>query len=266
MFKNISNSTKCSVFLFPHQDDEFGIFQVLSNEVRKGCDVRCIYLTDGGFKADKRNKESLNVLKKIGVKSEQVLFQGQLLEINDGELVYNLNKATKWLLLYLKSLGDIDFIYVPSWEGGHPDHDALHALTVFAANILGLVDNVRQFSLYNGFKCRASFYRVMSPLEENGQIEYHIIPILERIKFIRMCLGYPSQALTWLGLFPFAFYKYLFKGRQCLQKVSLERLCIRPHKGRLYYESRGFETWNKMQSKVNELLNTSSDQLIFKER
>jgi hypothetical protein len=95
---------------------------------------------------------------------------------------------------------------------------------------------------------------VMTPLIENGIVEQQKISRFDRLKYIRMCLGYPSQAKTWLGLFPFVTYSYLFIGRQSLQQVNYERLNNRPHEGLLYYESRGFETWKNMQSLISEYL------------
>ena len=247
-------SVSTNIFLFPHQDDEFGVYYALSKEINKGRDIWCVYLTDGGSKAKQRNEESLRVLKKIGVKGEQVLFQGEILGIKDGTLVNNLKLAANWFLLFVQSLGEIERIYVPAWEGGHPDHDALHALTIVTANCIGLLDRVRQFSLYNGFQRRTPFFRVMFPLDSNGQVEQNKISMIERLKFIRMCLSYPSQVITWIGLFPFVACSYLFIGKQYLQKVSLERLSNRPHEGGLYYESRGFDTWDNMHFLIDDFL------------
>ena len=252
-------SVSTNIFLFPHQDDEIGVFNELSNKIFNREDVWCVYLTDGGVKAEQRNKESLRVLKKIGIKPEQILFQGQTLDIKDGTLANNLKLATDWLLPFIQSLGDIERIYVPAWEGGHPDHDALHALTIVTANYIGLVDRVRQFSLYNGFQRHHPLFRVMFPLEGNGQAEQKKISMINRLKFIRMCLSYPSQAKSWLGLFPFVAYTYWFGGFQSLQKVKLERLYMRPHDGQLYYESRGFATWENMQSLIKEFFLSFDD-------
>lgn len=94
----------------------------------------------------------------------------------------------------------------------------------------------------------------MLPLEENGIVEQQKIPIVNRMRYIKMCLGYPSQAKTWLGLLPFVAYSYWFIGNQSLQKVNLDRLQVRPHEGQLYYESREFATWDIMRSLICDFL------------
>lgn len=110
------------------------------------------------YKSRKKKQRIFKGFKKIGVQSEQILFQGQRLGIKDGTLAQNMNCATDWLLPFMRSLGDIENIYVPAWEGGHPDHDALHAITIITANTVGLLDRVRQFPLYNAYQCRSPFF------------------------------------------------------------------------------------------------------------
>ena len=60
-----------SVFLFSHQDDEYGIYHTLLRQVDKRQDIRCVYLTDGGIKSKQRNKESLKVLLKFANNVQQ---------------------------------------------------------------------------------------------------------------------------------------------------------------------------------------------------
>lgn len=237
-----------SLFLFAHQDDEFAVYHQIANDIQRGNRVICVYFTDGGKEALRRNTESIRSLSKLGVSPEQVIFQGLQLGVKDGELVNYLDELTNWFLPYLRSFVDIHRIYIPAWEGGHPDHDALHVLTCLITCKLDLIDSVRQFSLYNAYKCRAPFFRVMHPLSSNGLVEHTSIAIVGRIKYIFMCLGYPSQIKTWVGLFPFVTYSYLFIGKQSLQKVSIDRLCTKPHEGQLYYEMRRFTTWNDMRA------------------
>jgi hypothetical protein len=80
----------------------------------------------------------------------------------------------------------------------------------------------------------------------NGAVEEIRIPWKNRLRFLHYCLCYPSQAMTWMGLFPFAVFHYLVSGKQALQFVSLEKISCRPHEDALYYEKRGFFTWEKM--------------------
>lgn len=238
-----------ALFLFAHQDDEFGVFQKIMDEQRLGQRVFCAYLTDGVFEGQSslsRNRESLGVLTELGVQEEDILFAGHTLAIPDGSLSDHLKIASDWIANWLSRYPMVKAIYLPAWEGGHHDHDALHAIGVIVAEEARLIKVVRQFPLYNGYKCGGPLFRVLLPLPMNGDIERKKIPWINRLRFLRYCLSYPSQTTTWVGLFPFVLLHYVFYGTQVLQTVSRERIRYRPHSGLLYYERRGFFTWEKL--------------------
>ncbi len=238
-----------ALFLFAHQDDEFGVFQKIIDERQKGRRVCCAYLTDGGFgdvSPERRNQESLNVLEQLGVKEQDVFFAGHFLSIPDGQLHLGLASAANWIDEWFTGFSQIVSVCVPAWEGGHHDHDVLHAITVSIAEAKAILGNVRQFSLYNGYGCASVLFKVLAPLSMNGAVEEIRIPWKNRLRFLRYCLCYPTQAMTWLGLFLFVAFHYLFNGKQQLQPVSLERISCRPHEGALFYEKRDFFTWEKM--------------------
>lgn len=240
-----------TLFLFAHQDDEFGVFQKIIDAHQKGHRVSCAYLTDGGYggvSPQRRNQESLYVLQKLGVRKQDVHFPGQALSIPDGRLYEHLESAANWISEWIAGFSNVVTICVPAWEGGHHDHDALHAIMVKIAEKNNTLECVRQFSLYNGYGCSGPLFRVLSPLTTNGVIEETRISWKQRIQFLRYCLCYPSQASTWLGIFPFVVLRYLFSGKQMLQPVSIERIHQRPHEGALYYERRGFLTWGELEA------------------
>ena len=248
-----SSTQPSALFLFAHQDDEFGIFQKIIDEKSNGRRVFCAYLTDGAFAGQsslRRNRESLAVLIHLGVREEDIFFAGQTLSIPDGGLLDRLDLAFEWLCNWLSHHHMVSAIYLPSWEGGHQDHDALHALGVIAADEAGLMKHVKQFPLYNGYKCTGPLFRVFLPLSKNGEVEMTKIQWATRFQFLRYCLSYPSQFTTWVGLFPFVMFHFIFYGTQALQLVSRERLYQRPHSGTLYYERRQFYTWEKMSEKL----------------
>ena len=66
-------------YLFAHQDDEFGVYIDISNKIKNN-NVYIVFLTSGYNKKiikselSKRDKESLAVLKKIGVKKKIFIF------------------------------------------------------------------------------------------------------------------------------------------------------------------------------------------------
>lgn len=242
-----------ALFLFAHQDDEFGVYQSLAEELASGRRVLCCYFTDGGFDGvsiKKRNAESTAVLTTLGVSQNDIVFCGESLAIPDGKLIENLRIAGRWMNEWLGKFSSIEAIYVPAWEGGHHDHDALHALAVLAADCRGLLPKLKQFPLYNALNRPHPFFRVKVPVEENGPITYSRAGWRARYRYLKFCASYPSQLKTWLGLFPFVLFHYIFDGRQALQPVNVRRLRERPHAGALYYERRQFCTWEKMQQRI----------------
>jgi len=242
-----------ALFLFAHQDDEYGVYQELDACRQRGMRVRCAYFTDGaasGVSATTRNAESVAVLAQLGVAKDDIFFAGETLGIPDAGLPAHLDRAADWLRDWFASQGAIGAVYVMAWEGGHHDHDALHAVTVHIAAERGELDKVRQFALYNGARIMPPFFRTLSPLPENGPVQSQRLSWAMRLRCLRWCLSYPSQYKTWLGLFPFALWAYLVVGKQSLQAVSLQRTLERPHAGTLYYEHRRFYTWPEMQARL----------------
>ena len=242
-----------ALFLFAHQDDDYGVYHELERCRQRGVRVRCAYLTDGaasGVSAATRNAESVAVLAQLGVARDDIFFAGESLGIPDAGLPLHLERAGDWLRHWFASQGEIDAIYVMAWEGGHHDHDALHAIAVHIASQRGQLGKMRQYALYNGARIMPPFFRTLSPLAENGPVQARRLPWATRWRCLRWCLSYPSQYKTWLGLFPFALWAYLVVGKQCLQAVSLARTFERPHAGTLYYEHRRFYTWPQMQEQL----------------
>jgi LmbE family N-acetylglucosaminyl deacetylase len=241
-----------ALFLFAHQDDEFGVFQQIDAYVRAKHMVFCVYVTDGGATAcpKRRNKESSAVLEAMGVPAANVFFIGTELGVCDGHLHEHTKVVADWLTKFVSAHPEIGRCFVPAWEGGHPDHDMLHALATCLMHERGQLHQMHQFPLYHGRNCPPPLFRVMSPLPENGPIETFQIAWRDRFRYLRYCIGYPSQWQTWLVLFPFVFFHYVVRGVQFLQPVNAERLNNHPHKGRLYYEARGFLTWEKMSAKL----------------
>lgn len=235
-------------FLLPHQDDEVAALYWIEEALSQGLDVRCSYFTQAPNAAlnGRRNAESLNVLTRLGVRPENVSFEGMTLGIMDGEVQEHLNALGCSLQDKLTSEHP-EKIWIPAWEGGHPDHDALHGAVVEIATRAGILERVQQFPFYNGWDCSGPWFKVMHPLTENGPVECRTLQWQQRLRYLMQCLKYPSQAKTWLGLFPFVAAHLLFKG---VQQVQRERILQRPHPGALYYEKRAFSTWEKTQGKL----------------
>lgn len=243
----IDATAPVALLVFAHQDDEFGVFAVIDDCRQRGQRVVCAYLTHGaGGSAARRNAESLRVLARLGVAAADVVFAGDLLGIADATLPRHMAPAGAWLARWMGGFDKVDLICAPAWEGGHHDHDALHFLTARTAHALGLGATLRQYALYNAWRCPPPLFRVLSPLAANGPVQRRPLAWGARLRYLRLCLQYPSQLGTWVGLFPFVLLHYALRGEQTLQPVTLERLAQRPHAGPLYYERRRFYTWQQM--------------------
>jgi len=245
-----------ALFLFAHQDDEFGVFAQIEQELRGGRRVRCIYATDGAATAipDVRDAESRAVLLKLGVTTGDIIFVGRQLGISDGQLLRHTDTFKQWLNSFFNLHQKLDVCFVPAWEGGHPDHDLLHAIAIELLNPKKNIVKIWQYPLYNGRNCFSPFFRLCSPLPENGPVNRSRISWPDRLRYVRLCLAYPSQWRTWIGLFPFACAHYLLVGVQQLQRVEKTRLSQPPHPQPLYYERRGFLDWSAMQLVVEQLI------------
>lgn len=242
-----------AIFFFAHQDDEFGVYNEIHQALRQGRRVICIYFTSGEIahpKYQNRDEESLFVLSQLGVDSKNINFVGTELGIPDGRLAYNLEPIINWMDGFFEDLDSSVSLYIPAWEGGHHDHDALHAAVVICANRRGLLSACWQYPLYHSYRCPFNFFRVLSPLALNGLTIKSKIRWKERIKYLKYCLSYPSQIKTWMGLFPFVLLNYMFRGYQSLQRPSYGRIFERPHPGMLFYERRGRFAWVEL----NELI------------
>lgn len=237
-----------SLFVFAHQDDDYGIFHGIAESSRKGS-TYCIYLTDGGRISERRNKESLNVLGRLGVKRDHIFFLGQKKAFSDGKLFEQLEAATLALAEFLEQHNSITQIYVPAWEGGHIDHDATHAATILAARKLAKDTPIFQFSLYNSKGCMRPLYNVMHPLPY-AEVQKSRIPIAARLKYVTLPMQYPSQWKVWLGLYPFICYQYLVLGEQQLQLASFERIWQRPHSDALYYERKAGNSYERLHAAI----------------
>ncbi len=254
----VAASTATDIFLFAHQDDEYAAFGLLEKTRSEGRAATCVYLTSGDYGGQPvapRNAESRAVLDSFGVKAERIYFLGEQAAIGDGKLHLHVSHACDLLVALMRNQGTIAQIFLPAWEGGHQDHDAAHIVGIVAARRLGLIERTYQFSLYNGYALPGMLFRVMSPLAANGTPRLLAISPANRMRYVRHCLGYPTQWKTWVGLFPFVFIQYVIRGVQAVQPVSFRRVRERPHEGALLYERRNALRFDEFMAAVSTLVN-----------
>jgi LmbE family N-acetylglucosaminyl deacetylase len=240
--------------LFAHPDDEFAVFPWIRAAVEQGRTVHCLWLTDGGFNGqdiERRNEESAKILSGLGVHRAHMHFVGAEWKIPDGELHHALHDVVAKLLERFAGLAGGAELLIPAWEGGHQDHDATHlaGLSLAAA----AKARARQYSLYHGKGLKGPWFRVLSPLAENGPIEFMPTTLAQRMGHAIRCLGYPSQWKSFAGLLPFYILRMLRRDAFALQSVAPARVGERPHAGALLYERRGGPAWPEFAGRTQAL-------------
>ncbi len=247
-----------NVFIFSHQDDEFGVFGELERLQSNKEKIIVIYLTSGtldGNMSPVRNNESRDVLLDIGLNKNDIYFLGGKINIPDAKLYMHLDIIYKNVVSLLDSTDKIKTLYFSAWEGGHQDHDAAHILGLALAKKFDIKGSSFQFPLYNGYKSPWIFFRVFNPLVGiNGKPITFIISWSNRLRFIRYILNYRSQFFTFVGLFPFFILHNIFKGTQILQPINADRVLERPHEGKLLYERRGVLSFEKFMLKTKKFI------------
>ncbi len=243
------------LFLFAHPDDEFACSMWMRRLVRDGEQLSCVYLTDGGFggqATERRERESLIALGRLGIPATDVRFLGRERGVGDGTLPDVLGPAWDALEEWARAVGPVKRIVVPAWEGGHQDHDAAHLLGLELARRHACP--VEQVPLYNGVGLPGPFFRVLHPLASNGLVTAYRADWRERIAAIALCLIYRSQWKTWVGLLPFFALKMVFSGRFPRQAAEPARVAQPPHEGSLLYERRGAYTYGRFRTQAESFI------------
>jgi hypothetical protein len=240
-------------YLLAHQDDEFGIFIDISKKIIN-CNIYVFYLTSGykkkiyKSKLSIRDKESIKVLKKIGVKKKNIIFLGRKLDIKTNSLYLNISRVYDKLILFSKLIIPHELV-THSWEGGHEDHDACNLIARKIGFKFYIIDKSKEFSLYNAYKCRLLYFKVFNPIQKKGLIIKS--DFFKRLLFIKLLFFYRSQYKVWIGLYPFIIYHYLFFGYNFMQPLNNSKNIKKPHRGKLLYEMRNFCNFKEFKNNTN---------------
>lgn len=251
--------------LFAHPDDEFAVFPWLRQARAADARVSCAWTTDGGWGGQDirvRRQESQRVLTALGLDDSELLFLGERWEVADGTLHRQLTEVTE-KMAGLPQAMEATELWLPAWEGGHPDHDATHLAGLDLARRTGA--STCQFALYHGRGLPGPLFRVLSPLPENGPGRALPVSMGERFRCIARCLHYRSQWKSFAGLLPFYALSMLRRQPFVLQQVDVTRTMQRPHPGPLLYERRNDLSWEEFATctaAVRALLVTAGSEII----
>ena len=231
-------------FIFSHQDDEFGLFNIIENSIKKGQNVYVLYLTNGLTKDEtnikklnQRENESIKILIKLGVNRNKIIFLGKRLNITVYNLHKNLNLVYKNISSFLNKFKDRCVIYTHAWEGGNEDHDASFVIVKKILFNNRSVNKCFQFSLYHRYNTNFYPFKILSFIPSNSKIFQSKLSLLQKIKYTSYLFSYISQFYLWIPFYPFIIFKIFFGKFKNLKKISKTLYLKKPHKGNLLYEN-----------------------------
>ena len=244
-------------YLFAHQDDEFGVFIDLYKKIND-YNIYIFYLTSGykkkisASKLLERDKESINVLKKIGVKKNNINFFGRKLGIRCNKLYLNADRVYKEIINFSKKKTPHQIVTL-AWEGGHEDHDACNLIARKVGYKFDIIKKSGEFSVYNAYKSNFIYFKVFNPIKKSGN--YIRINITKRLFLIKLLFYYKTQIKIWVGLYPFIIFHYIFLGYNFIQPLNNEKVIKKPHSGKLLYEKRKFCQFQYFKKKLINFFN-----------
>ena len=237
-----------NLFLLAHQDDEYFVAPLLAEDP---ANARCVFLTMGDFHGTScavRNAESMRALRSLGVPEDRIVFAGEKLGIPDNDLASHLSSVLAWLS---GECAGAETVFAPAYEGGHPDHDAACLLGhAFAAQAGALP--VFEFAAYRAHPVVPHLFKVMKPLPDGSAATAAGPAGRFTWKTFTVFCFYPSQWRTWLGLLPPLVLNFLAGGRIGIRRAGNRDFGARPHPGKLYYECRGWNTFDRFLAQTGE--------------
>lgn len=219
------------VHILAHFDDEYFATPLIRRAASE--DQWFLYIADYATPAlsARRMAESRTYLASLGVAPNHVIHVGTGSGALDGQVHRHLPDLLPRLTAELVRIGPVARFVVTAWEGGHMDHDACAALAIRVAG----ETPVDQITLYNGPSLPGRLFRAGAPLADNGPLVRTRLSQGEWLAFAAGVRAFPSQAKTWLGLWPVMFTSYLRRGF-AHQPLDPARVTERPHAGPLLYE------------------------------
>lgn len=245
-----------TVYVLAHFDDEYAALPLLLRDRREGHAPWLLYVCDYATLdlARRRLGETRRLIANLGLNPERVVHVGAGKPILDGTVHDALDEAWTALIEALAPIGPVERFVIGAWEGGHHDHDACAALTVALARRADPPVPIDQFSLYNARHTPAPLFRAGAPIPENGpRLKVDLTPG-QWLRYAARVRFFPSQAKTWLGLWPVMFAHFLLAGGYHYQRLNPSRIDQRPHPGVLLYERMFQVPYETVRSRLDAFL------------
>ncbi|MGE0849772.1 MAG: PIG-L deacetylase family protein [Hyphomicrobiaceae bacterium] len=238
------------LFLLAHQDDELMVAPLILAAKRNGERIGVVYLTDGGAGSvtpATRNAETRRALATLGVDVvREVWFLGERLGIPDRFCYEHLSSAHSALLALVRELPPITAIYTHAWEGGNPDHDAVHVVALGIGRALRIEQAVFQIPFYRATRRGPLPFRVFAPLAANGEVMWYPVSRVQRLRLLDLIRFFPSQVQAFVRLGPFMLIDALWRNGLPVQHASLARILQRPMPEPLRYERHGHDRFDRI--------------------
>lgn len=238
-----------AVMVLAHNDDEVFINARIRALIRSGGEVQAVWLTAGLLapSPDTRREESRAAMAYLGVPAEKLSFW----DYPDLRTLGHLEEIVSRLASYLSTAVPAE-IYVPSFEGGHPDHDVANFAVSQAVCRSALAAQVYEFPVTNACRGRVPVLGGFVP---------DSVPVLRTPRR-------PEDRRVWLRLWQLhrSQYRYLriplalcldrsrWREGEPYRPLPRHNYLERPHGGRLGYERLlGFH-FGRFRSAVREYL------------
>lgn len=210
--------------------------------------VAAVWLTRGGLYGDLREAESRRAMELLGVEPSSQYF----LRLPDGHALDNLEGIVVRLSRLLRRLKPAS-VFVPAFEGGHPDHDAAQLAAAVAIRSIShiLRPTLFEFPLYS--RTGGRLLRVGEFIPGTTEIRQTPVKLRDRLLKRRLAVTFRSQrAIIWplTGLRGGPMMVHV-KGEPYRRVPADRDYTVRPHPGRLAYEFYTSERFQHFAALVN---------------
>lgn len=241
------------VYILAHCDDEYAALPLILEAKAAGQTQVFLYVAENrGAVADRRLGETRAFLASLGLPEESAAYAVFGAEAYDGQVHRHMDACLNQLRERLATIPKVEKFVIAAWEGGHADHDACAAMTAVLAAERGA--SIEQFSLYNRRGLGALPFQACAPIPENGPVRRIRLSPGQWLNWALLVRRYPSQATSWLGLWPSMFAGFVLRGGYGVQRLDPARLAERPHEDHLLYERRFGVAYAEVAEAVGTLL------------
>ena len=230
-----------TLVILPHLDDEFAIVPIIKKfTTSKVGNIKFIYCAERNEAEQlklKRRKENIKALVALGCLESQVFYLNDYFRVDDLKLIQAASQIYYFVTNFVKK-DQIKQIITLSFEGGHPDHDAL-ALLVQKVTKKNQSVNSIFVPAYNYRKTMFAPVSVFRPLvTQKDAFSKEIHYFFVWVDCLKIAFLYSTERPAFLKLIPFIFCKAVFSRSVYLasqfevstvdwsKSLSLRRYCV----------------------------------------